>query len=119
MNSTNDLDLFGKFLVENLRDRGINFAERILKNESKAPVYSELQSKLSQLTSDQKESVKIAVLASFDSAIHDFLFAIQDVNHIQILVEGKNIVDLSDGIHGESFSDEGWNAKFSKYTSLI
>jgi len=36
-------------------------------------------------------------------------------NEIQILVDGENIAELSDGLQGESFSEDGWNAKFSKH----
>ncbi len=65
---------------------------------------------------------KTAVISTIDSAIHDFLFALQEQadfdNTIQIFVNGNNIVEMSDGIHGESFSKEGWNAKFSKYETL-
>jgi hypothetical protein len=32
---------------------------------------------------------------------------LQKINDIQILVDGENIVELSDGIHGEAYSDEG------------
>ena len=47
--------------------------------------------------------------------MHDFLFALQKIDDIQILVDGQNIVELSDGIHGEAYSDEGWFAKYSRH----
>ncbi len=119
METENQLDKFGKFLVENLRDKGIRNAERLLKDEFKAPALLNLQADLSELSEDQKELVKKTVIISIDAAIHDFLFALQEKadfeNDIQILVDGQNIVDLSDGIHGEAYSDEGWYAKYSKY----
>ena len=119
MKTENKLDLFGKFLVENLRDRGISHAEILLNNKSKAPSLSELQSELIKLTDPQKELVKKTVLESIDVAIHDFLFALQELadfdNNIKIMVENENIVELSDGIQGESYTNEGWNAKYSKY----
>jgi hypothetical protein len=34
---------------------------------------------------------------------------------IALLVDGKNLVELSDGLHGESLGADGWNARFSKY----
>ena len=37
MNTITPLDKFGKFLVENLRDKGIDFAEGLLKSHWKAP----------------------------------------------------------------------------------
>ena len=119
MKTENQLEKFGKFLVENLRDKGIRKAERLLKDEFRAPALLNLQADLYELLEEQKELVKKTVTICIDSAIHDFLFALQEradfENDIQILVDGQNIVALSDGIHGEAYSDEGWYAKYSKY----
>ena len=112
-------DKFGKFLVENFRDKGIHHAESLLAGIWKAPALQDIQIGLSTLSITQKEIVKKAVISTLDSAIHDFLFALQEqadyTNEIQIIVNNNNIVDLSDGIHGEAYSDEGWYAKYSKY----
>jgi hypothetical protein len=122
MSTKTDLDTFGKFLVDNLRDKGISHAEWLIDGRWKAPALQDIQSGLSSLSAAQKETVRKAVISTIDSAIHDFLFALQEQadfdNTIQILVNGNNIVELSDGIHGESFSEDGWNAKFSKYENM-
>ena len=66
--------------------------------------------------------MKKAFISTIDSAIHDFLFALQEQadfdNEIQITVNDDNIVELSDGIHGEAYSDDGWYAKYSKYKTI-
>lgn len=119
METNNSLELFGDFLVKNLRDKGIKNAETLLNNKSKSPSLLKLQSELNNFSEPQKALIKEVVIKSIDTAIHDFLFAIQELsdfeNNIQILVNGQNIVELSDGIHGESFSDDGWNVKYSEY----
>lgn len=115
MEIENKLDKFGKFLVENLRDKGVNFAELLLEGHWKAETFLSLKNKLGKLTDAEIEAVKKVVIATMDSAIHDFLFALQEQSEIQILSDGENVVELSDGIHGEQFSDEGWFAKYSKY----
>jgi hypothetical protein len=116
------LNKFGKFLVENLRDKGIDCVEGLLTNRWKAPSLQNIQSELSQLTQEQKEIIRLAVIESIDTSIHDFLFALQDQidlkDGIQILLDGKNVVKLSDGIHGEAYSDEGWFALYSRYGSF-
>lgn len=122
MEDSKAIDKFGKFIVDNLRDKGINFAELLLKKHWKAPALQELQDRLEKLSKEDKNSVRDAVTASIDTAIHDFLFALQEQagfgNDIQIIVDGKNIVETSDAIHGEAYSAEGWNAKFSKYPKI-
>ena len=112
------LDKFGKFIVENLRDKGIYFGERLLKNQWNAPALQNIQTELAKLSGSQKEIVKQAIISAFDSATHDFLFALQDRNDVQILVDGENVVRLSDGIHGEPYTEDGWYARFSKYKNI-
>lgn len=119
MEVENKLDKFGKFLVDNLRDRGIHYFELLLQEHWKAPSLLNLQKELAKLPDSQKEIVKKAVIETIDTAIHDFLFALQEQayfdNEIQITVDGANLVDLSDGIHVEAYFDDGWYAKYSKY----
>ncbi len=109
------IEKFGKFIVENLRDKGIDFAEDLLKGHWKAPELIEMQNEIANFNSSQKTVFIKAITATIDGAMHDFLFALQEINDIKILVDGQNIVELSDGIHGEAYSDEGWFAKYSNH----
>jgi hypothetical protein len=119
---TDKVDKFGKFLVDNLRDKGIICAEGLLNNKWKAPALQNIQLGLSNLRDSEKEIVKNAIIASLDSAIHDFLFALQEQvdfnNEIKILVDGENVIEQSDGIHGEPYSDSGWYSKYSKFKTI-
>jgi len=109
------LDKFGQFLVEHLRDKGIYFGDELLKSQWKAPALQKIQKELGALSDYQRTIIHQTIVLTIDNAIHDFLFALQDTDDIQICVDGKNIVELSDGIHGESYSEDGWNARYSKY----
>lgn len=121
MNTQSPVDKFGQFIVENCRDKGIDFAEGLLKGDWKAPDLLELQRVLGTLNDTQKAAFLKAVTNAIDGAMHDFLFALQEQadfdNDIQIMVDGKDIVELSDGIHGEAYSDDGWFAKYSRHGS--
>ena len=54
-------------------------------------------------------------------ALHDLLFGLQEENHftgrIKILVDEYDVVQISDGIHGEQYIKDGWIEKFSTYKS--
>ena len=119
MMNTKELDWFGEFLVENLRDSGIEFTELLLKAHWKALDLQNLQHKLETFSEEQKEIVMDVVVKTIDKAIHNFLYAVQEEsefdNGIQIMVNGKNIAELSDGLQGEGYSNNGWYAKYSKY----
>lgn len=113
------LDVFGKFVMQNLRDRGIDDFDGLLAAHWKAPARRELQRQLGELTEAQRDLIRRAFVAAFDSAIHDFLFALQDQSDfegpIRVLVDGEDVASLSDGLHGELFSERGWFARFSNY----
>lgn len=113
------LDKFGEFIVKNMRDKGIDNYNKLVNRTYNAPELKELQDDLKQFNESQLSIIKQCVIESIDTAIHDFLFALQestDLEHgIEILVDKTNIAKLSDGLNGELFSEEGWYAKYSKY----
>ncbi len=118
-NQQSSLDKFGEFIVVNLRDKAIETAEMLLENGSKSPQTKILQDELLTFNAAQKAIVANAVKASIDAAIHDFLFAIEEQadfeNDIQIIVNEDNIVEMSDGLQGELFTQDGWLEKYSKF----
>ena len=118
-NQQSSLDKFGEFIVVNLRDKAIENAEMLLENGSKSPQTKILQDELSTFNAAQKAIVANTVKASIDAAIHDFLFAIEEQadfeNDIQIIVNEDNIVEMSDGLQGELFTQDGWLEKYSKF----
>jgi len=113
------LDKFGRFLMENLRDRCLEHFELLAEGKWRAPSLQTLQAEVASLDERQREVARKCIIAGVDSAIHDFLFKLQErsdfENDIHMVVDGENIVPLSDGIHGEPYGDDGWQARFSKY----
>jgi hypothetical protein len=114
------LDEFGQFLMTNLRDQGIDSLDRLLAAQSKAPARAKIQHELQALTAEQRALVRRAFINSLDSAIHDFLFALQDETdrndgNIAVTVAGQNIATMSDGLQGELFTEDGWFARYSTY----
>ena len=93
------LDRFGRFLMGNLRDKCIAHFDELGAWKGQAP--------------------REALVGSSDSAIHDFLFAIGEnadfEEDIRVVVQGRDIQSVSDGLHGEPFGDQGWIARFSEY----
>jgi hypothetical protein len=113
------LDKFGSFLMEHLRDRALADLDRLAAAEGKAPSVQALQKDLASLSEPQRAVVRRCVSTCIDSAIHDFLFKLQEradfEDDVQVFVDGRNVVALSDGVHGELFGEKGWQARFSRY----
>lgn len=51
----------------------------------------------------------------------DLLFAIQEnnalVDRLKIIINNENVANLSDGLHGEIFHQNGWIQRIRKYKS--
>jgi hypothetical protein len=118
MDAQETLDKFGEFLMKKYRDKGIFKADGLLSNYWKAPALKEMQDALAELSESQKQLVRKVVEEVLDSAMHDFLFAVTENEDIQIRVDGENVAELSDGLHGESYGENGWIAKYSKYKEV-
>src|SRR6516164_2801941 len=105
------LDKFGKFAIEIMRDRSLEYVELMFEGHWKAPAIQALQNKVSNFSSDQKATVRELVADVLDKAMHDLLFAIQESHDfdkgIEIVVDGEPIAKLTDGLHWEIFGEEG------------
>jgi hypothetical protein len=120
MSEQESLYKFGQFITEKLRDNQIQFAEDVLAGKYKSQRLIELHQQLLSLDDSQRAIALSFVRRVIDVGIHDFLFSLverSDVqNDISVLVDGEDVVKLSDGLHGEAYSEDGWYAKFSKYS---
>ncbi len=120
MNDT--LDKFGKLIVEKLRDKQIDMFQGLIKGTWRDKGSKELHVKLSKLTQDQKQVVADVLEETLECVMHDFLFAIQESDNLdtglKVYMDNKNVAELSDGLHGEIFGEEGWIHRFSRHKSF-
>ena len=117
--SLDPLSEFGRVVIVKLRDRGIDHLDKLLAGKAKAPAFRKLQGELKSLDQEQRALLRRAFVTSLDSALHDFLFALQEQNdsggRVAVLVDGSRIAEASDGLHGELFTEDGWFARCSRH----
>jgi hypothetical protein len=110
---------FGEFVVKNLWDESVEFFDLLARGHWKAPAIQQLQKDLAALSPEQRSIVRQCVLQSLGTGLHQFLFALGEAHDfkqgITVIVDGVDIVEQSDGLHGESFGPDGWMAKYSKH----
>jgi hypothetical protein len=115
------LDKFGRIIIENLRDKQIDYSNRLLEGKWKADELKELQEKLSKFNKEEKNIIKELIEDILTHSMHDLLSAFQESNdyenEMEIIIDNQNVADISDGLHGEIFGEEGWIQKYSKYKS--
>jgi hypothetical protein len=114
------LDKFGELVVTQLRDRALEFFDMLAAGKWKAPRLLTLQDELAGLSDEQRRIVRRCVVDAVDVGMHDFLFALVTAHDfdegIEVLVDGENVVELSDQLNGEQFGENGWIARFGKYS---
>ncbi len=110
------LDKFGRLIVEGLRDGALN---RYLEFESDwgaSDAFKRSSKELSEFSESQRTFIRGLLTDCVDVGIHEFLCSIEEQNDsIKILVEGQSISDLSDGLQGEIFTEDGWFERFSQH----
>jgi len=119
---TNDklLEKFGQILMTEVRDEAIEKYEMIVSGRMKSTPAIEVNTKLSALSDDQLSLIREVVVNSIDDVIHNLLWMIeQHEDDVELICsEGTNkanMNEVSDGLSGEIYTDDGWIALFSKY----
>lgn len=117
------LDKFGNFIVRSLFDKGLDRYYDLVQNKLKSQSTEALRKDMQQFNEQQITIINNLVTNILTSSIHDFLYSIEErtnfENDLEILIDGKNIIELSDGLNGELFSNEGWIKKYSIYKENI
>lgn len=113
------LELFGQFLMQNMRDYSATYYESLLQGKD----HQAFQDLLTTLTPEQVEVMKQGFLLAVDAGIHHFLHQLetfldvdpQDQDGIHIVVNGHDVVAISDGMGGELYGQYGWIRKYSAF----
>jgi len=116
------LEYFGRVLIAEVRDATIEKYEMIADGTLKSDRASELKEKLALFSDEQEMAVRELVVSAVDDAIHNLLWMLEEnadeINltcRVPEAAEKKNVSDLSDGLCGELYSQDGWIARFSAY----
>nr|WP_092067147.1 hypothetical protein [Dendrosporobacter quercicolus]NSL49713.1 epimerase [Dendrosporobacter quercicolus DSM 1736]SDL50153.1 hypothetical protein SAMN04488502_10164 [Dendrosporobacter quercicolus] len=112
------LDKFGEVLVENVRDRTISNWDKILSGKMKGLSAQQVLEKIGGFNEEQKEALRWLVPKIVDVSLHNYLAMIEEYEDINVEVvnngQSGNIRELSDGLAGELYTEDGWISRFSK-----
>jgi hypothetical protein len=105
------LQKFGKFVVEKIWDEPIEHHLLMQNSHWNSPEVQELQGAIVALPGDQKALTLKAVRYAVYTSLHYLLHGLQEAHDlhqgIEVLVDGKNVAELSDMLHGEFFGEDG------------
>src|SRR5580698_409199 len=107
------LDSFGRILITNVRDEAISDWKMIVDGKMKSERAMKLRQKLASFSDEQRKVFLSLVPEVVDTVLHHFMSMIDQHDDITISIQAanqpaENLKDISDGLPGELYSDEGW-----------
>lgn len=123
MKKTN-LNYFGDVLMKNVRDEAIDDWERILNGQMNDTESKEIFSKLNYLNIKEKQFLNDLFSKVVDTTLHHLLWTVEQDEFIDIVVskdgrEEKVINQISDGLAGELYTEDGWVYQFSNKKKFL
>jgi len=122
VNENEILDAFGRILISEVRDEGIRKHEKIVLGQMKSAQALELHEKLRSFDDEELSRIRQLVVETIDNALHNFLCMIEGNEEMLEVNCGEheestkeNIRELSDGLAGELYTEDGWIARFSTF----
>ena len=106
-----ELEQFGDRVMKEVRDEGIRYWDAIRKGEIKAEVALKINELF--IKNNLSEDMEWIAPLIVDSCVAKFLRMIEQEDDISIFFKGLNIKNLSDGLVGELYGENGWVAKLS------
>ncbi|WP_455718513.1 hypothetical protein [Anaerosporobacter sp.] len=108
------LSYFGEVLIKEVRDRTIHgFDMRVtgkMKDGDSQKLYAEMQ----KMSNEQRQLIERIIPQIVDLSIHNMLFMIEEYPNIDLQVEAEKMSELSDGLSGELYTEDGWIQRFTK-----
>lgn len=110
----NCLNEFGEVLIKEVRDRTIRLFDKKLQGVMKDKDSQLLFEQVNKLSEEQQLLINEIIPQIVDLSLHNMLCVFEEHNEFQIVIDGENIADISDGLSGELYTSDGWIEKFSE-----
>ncbi|MBD5135552.1 MAG: epimerase [Lachnospiraceae bacterium] len=108
------LSYFGEMLINEVRDRTIRGFDMRITGKMKDESSKKLFEKVQQMSDEQRLVIEKIIPQIVDLSIHNMLCMIEENANIDMQVENEIISELSDGLAGELYTEDGWIQRFSK-----
>ncbi|WP_102263976.1 epimerase [Mesobacillus jeotgali] len=109
------LDLIGEILIKNVRDEAIEQWDMTIQGKMKSEESQRLYNLIS--LSGQSELINTLVPKIVDTTLHHLLWTLEQDESIDVTINDGNkpvsIKDISDGLAGELYTEDGWINRFS------
>ena len=113
------LNEFGKILITEVRDGTIDSMNKMIDGTMKGTIAKLIRKKISILDKEQIEVLKWLIPEIVDFSLDSMLFMFEGHPDLQLVFQGVDLKEVSDGLSGELYTEDGWIQKFNEYDELI
>lgn len=110
----NELDNFGKILISDVRDRTIDDIDRCIFGKYRSENAIRLSNEYLLLDKNSKSFVDKIIPFIVDYSLNNLLEMFEQNEDLELKLNGKNLVEESDGFAGELYTEDGWIQKYTK-----
>lgn len=108
------LSYFGEILIRQVRDRTIREFDKIVTGNMNDESSQKLFKQIQQMSNDHQEIINKIIPEIVDLCIDNLLCMLDDyADDIKVQIENENISEISDGLAGELYTEDGWIQKYS------
>lgn len=108
MNDKYILNEFEATLMASVRDRSVCKIEQAQSGALKGSSGKMLHDLFSQFNNEQQEIIKKSIVEFIDNTILNTLSLFEEDEYKKIFIHGVDINEISDGLCGELFTEDGW-----------
>lgn len=113
----NQLSNFGENFIKEVRDNSLFVLQGIIDGHMKSQEDQELHMTIKSMSSEDLDILKSIAYKMVDLSLHNTLFFFESNEKWKIVnIDGTvNLIELSDGLSGELYTEDGWIRKYSEY----
>lgn len=108
------LSQFGEILMNEVRDRTIHGFDMIVTGKMKGESSQKLFHEIKQMDDKQRHIIEKIIPQIVDLSIHNMLCMFEEHADIELQMNNECITEISDGLAGELYTEDGWIQRFSK-----
>ncbi len=108
------LDEFGKIFVKDVRDRTIADIDMLISGKYRSERAKKISCMFEDLNLSAKSFTNNIIPIIVDYCLHNMMEMFEQHEEIELKMEGENLTQISDGLAGELYTEDGWIQKYTK-----
>lgn len=113
----NNLEEFGKIFISEVRDNTLNTFSKIFSGTMKGMTAQKIQQLMDNFDRTDKNKIFDIITIVIDQCMYNMLFMAEEHEEIEFRCNDENLIEESDGLSGELYTEDGWIEKYSEYTN--